>query len=161
MGLEEVEELYRLYAEDVYKFLLVLTRSPFIAEDVLQSTFLIAIRSLHTFKGNSSVKTWLIGIAKNEYYSYLRKNKEHLPYENLEQSINIDMTDHVIQQEKLTKVMMEVNKLPEIQRQIVILRLVNDLSFAQIAKIIGKSENYARVTYFRTKSKLRGGVEDE
>ena len=40
----------------------------------MQSTFLSAIKSLDTFKGNSSVKTWLIGIAKNEYYTYRRKN---------------------------------------------------------------------------------------
>ena len=72
--MEDIQKLYELYSVDVYKFILSLSKDTYIAEDVMQSTFLSAIKSIDTFKGNSSVKTWLIGIAKNEYYTYRRKN---------------------------------------------------------------------------------------
>ena len=72
--MEDIQKLYELYSVDVYKFILSLSKDTYIAEDVMQSTFLSAIKSLDKFKGHSSVKTWLIGIAKNEYYTYRRKN---------------------------------------------------------------------------------------
>ncbi|MFI3200550.1 MAG: RNA polymerase sigma factor [Eubacteriales bacterium] len=62
-----MKDLYEKYKLDVYKYLYSLTRDKLLAEDLTSETFLAVLKSLHTFKGNSSVKTWIFGIARNKW----------------------------------------------------------------------------------------------
>ena len=149
--MEDIQKLYELYSVDVYKFILSLSKDTYIAEDVMQSTFLSAIKSLDKFKGHSSVKTWLIGIAKNEYYTYRRKNPLNNSLEDIGASNFIYKEDY---NENYYTIINEIGKLDEINKEIVILRLINDLSFKDIGVITGKSENYCRVSFFRIKKKI-------
>ena len=149
--MEDIQKLYELYSVDVYKFILSLSKNTYIAEDVMQSTFLSAIKSLDKFKGHSSVKTWLIGIAKNEYYTYRRKNPLNNSLEDIGASNFIYKEDY---NENYYTIIYEIGKLDEINKEIAILRLINDLSFKEIGFITGKSENYCRVSFFRIKKKL-------
>jgi len=71
----ELEEIYNSYFKDVYLFIVSLSKNKQIAEDLTSETFLKAIKSIHSFKGNCDIKVWLFQIAKNSYYSYIRKNK--------------------------------------------------------------------------------------
>ena len=149
--MEDIQKLYELYSVDIYKFILSLSKDTYIAEDVMQSTFLSAIKSLDTFKGNSSVKTWLIGIAKNEYYTYRRKN----PLSNSLEDVGAN--NFIYKEEynhNYNTVINEISKLDETNKEIAILRLINDLTFKEIGVITGKSENYCRVSFFRIKKKL-------
>ena len=149
--MEDIQKLYELYSVDVYKFILSLSKDTYIAEDVMQSTFLSAIKSLDKFKGHSSVKTWLIGIAKNEYYTYRRKNPLNNSLEEIGSSNFIYKEDY---NENYYTIINEISKLDEINKEIAILRLINDLSFKEIGFITGKSENYCRVSFFRIKKKI-------
>ena len=65
MPLPELEELYRRYRTDLYRYLCHLTHDPAEAEDLLSETFLRALNRLHTYRGDCAVKTWLFGIARN------------------------------------------------------------------------------------------------
>ena len=147
--MEDINKLYDIYAKDIYKFIMSIALNHEVAEDIMQSTFLSAIKSIHTFKGHSSVKTWLFGIAKNEYYTYLRKNPRNLKLEDINEI-------HYIQEnnELYMSIMKKIKELKEPQKQIVILRIINDMSFAEIGEVVGKSENYCRVNFFREKQKL-------
>ena len=156
--MEDIQKLYELYSVDIYKFILSLSKDTYIAEDVMQSTFLSAIKSLDTFKGNSSVKTWLIGIAKNEYYTYRRKN----PLSNSLEDVGAN--NFIYKEEynhNYNTVINEISKLDETNKEIAILRLINDLTFKEIGVITGKSENYCRVSFFRIKKKLGEVLKDE
>ena len=149
--MEDIQKLYELYSVDVYKFILSLSKNTYIAEDVMQSTFLSAIKSLDKFKGHSSVKTWLIGIAKNEYYTYRRKN----PLSNSLEDVGAN--NFIYKEEynhNYNTVINEISKLDETNKEIAILRLINDLTFKEIGVITGKSENYCRVSFFRIKKKI-------
>lgn len=147
--MEDIRKLYDLYSKDIYKFVISLTLNHEASEDIMQNTFVSAIKSLKTFKGNSSVKTWLLGIAKNEYYTYIRKNPMSIQLDEIgEISYNQD------KRETYMSMMEEIQKLQEPQKQIVILRLINELTFKEIGSIIDKSENYCRVSFFREKQKL-------
>lgn len=154
--MEDINKLYNMYAKDIYKFIISISLNHEVAEDIMQSTFLSAIKSIHTFKGHSSVKTWLFGIAKNEYYSYLRKNPRNLKLEDINEI-------HYIQENKelYMSIMKKIQQLKEPQKQIVILRIINDMSFKEIGAVVGKSENYCRVNFFREKQKLLEDVKDE
>ena len=154
--MEDINKLYDIYAKDIYKFIMSIALNHEVAEDIMQSTFLSAIKSIHTFKGHSSVKTWLFGIAKNEYYTYLRKNPRNLKLEDINEI-------HYIQEnnELYMSIMKKIQELKEPQKQIVILRIINDMSFAEIGEVVGKSENYCRVNFFREKQKLWEAIKNE
>ncbi len=154
--MEDINELYDMYAKDIYKFIMSITLNHEIAEDIMQSTFVSAIKSIGTFKGHSSVKTWLFGIAKNEYYTYLRKNPKNLKLEDINEIYYIQEN-----KELYMSIMKKIQELKEPQKQIVILRIINDMSFKEIGEVVGKSENYCRVNFFREKQKLWEGIKDE
>ncbi len=154
--MEDINELYDMYAKDIYKFIMSITLNHEIAEDIMQSTFVSAIKSIGTFKGHSSIKTWLFGIAKNEYYTYLRKNPKNLKLEDINEIYYIQEN-----KELYMSIMKKIQELKEPQKQIVILRIINDMSFKEIGEVVGKSENYCRVNFFREKQKLWEGIKDE
>lgn len=76
--MDSIEELYQKHAKTVYGFLLTKTQNPDIAEELTQETFYQALKKLNTFRENSSVSTWLCGIAKNLWFDFLRKQKKQL-----------------------------------------------------------------------------------
>ena len=79
----EIEEIYNNYFKDVYLFTYSLSKDKHITEDITSETFIKAINSIESFKGNCDIKVWLFQIAKNSYYSYLRKNKNLIELDSL------------------------------------------------------------------------------
>lgn len=156
--MEEIKELYDLYHDDLYRYIFSLTKNQHQTEDILQSTFLSALQSLSSFQRRSTIKTWLIGIARHEYFSYLRKNPMELGlYELTVELGDIDPSEH----ELSWIILQELSKLSELQKEIAVLRLFNELTFAEISIIIDKTENYCRVSFFRTKQKLMEVLQNE
>lgn len=80
--MEDLQQLYRQCRPDIYRYLLLLTRSPAAAEDLTQEVFLTALQKLPAFREASTPRTWLIGIARNHYRSWRRAQKLHLPLED-------------------------------------------------------------------------------
>lgn len=105
-----IEEIYKMYSRKVFLFLLSKTNNEDIAEELTQETFFQAVQCIDKFKGNSSILTWLCGIAKNVWLKDLRKRQK--------------------------------------------IRLISNLTFAEIGEIIGKTENWTRVTFYRGKQKI-------
>lgn len=156
--MDDIKTMYEMYSYDIYKFILSLSMDSQASEDIMQNTFLSAIKSINKFRGQSSVKTWLIGIAKNEYYTYIRKNPINTSIEDIAISNMVykqDMNDNYY------TIINEINKLDSINKEIAILRLINDLTFREIGIITGKSENYCRVSFFRIKKKIAEVLKDE
>ncbi|MDY2735573.1 RNA polymerase sigma factor [Intestinibacter sp.] len=150
--MKEIEKLYDLYSNDVYRFIYSLSFDEEVSKDIMQSTFLECIKSIKNFKGKCSEKTWLLAIAKNQYYTYLKK---HPFTENLYDSDLDKYKDYENEfLAEYNEVLKLINELKEPQRQIMILRLINDLTFKEIGEIIGKSESYCRVNFFREKKKI-------
>ena len=71
----DFEEMYRLYFKDVYLFILAMSKSPDIAEEITQETFFKVLKNINKYRGECSVKTWLFQIAKNTYLSHIKKTK--------------------------------------------------------------------------------------
>ena len=150
--MENIEKLYDLYSKDVYRFIYSLSFDEEVSKDIMQSTFLEGIKSIKNFKRKCSEKTWLLAIAKNQYYTYLKK---HPFTENLYDSDLDKYKDYENESlDEYKEVLKLINELKEPQRQIMILRLINDLTFKEIGEIIGKSESYCRVNFFREKKKI-------
>lgn len=81
--MDQITELYMTYKSEVFSYLISLTRDKNLADDLTSETFLQAISALNGYKGESSVKTWLFGIARNLWLRELKKNRLVLSYEDL------------------------------------------------------------------------------
>ncbi|MBQ7009164.1 MAG: sigma-70 family RNA polymerase sigma factor [Ruminococcus sp.] len=159
---KEFDEIYRLYADDIYRFLLKLTQNEAISQDILQETMLKAIISADKFKENCSIKTWLCTIAKNEYYNYLkRSDNKNLALDEDLQSHENTLDNYFSDRMQALELHSVLHNLEEPYKEIFTLRVFAELKFNEIGKIFGKSENWARVTFFRAKEKIIGILEKE
>ena len=137
----------------VFKYLMALTGDASLSEELTQETFFRAVKYANRFDGKVKVTTWLCTIAKNAYFSYLKKERR-----NSGQSIDemeIPVKENVLDRENCREIYKAVHRLDEPYREIVLLRIHTDMSFADIGEIFDKSENWARVTYYRGKEKLK------
>lgn len=153
-----MDELYQKNANIVYYFLLSLCHDAYLAQDLMQETFLRAFESLERYNGTCKMSVWLCQIAKHLWYQHLEKGKREELREKIEQEEIFPFEEHLFIKYKLKEVLKELHKLPEEMREVLYLRMAGDLSYADIGEILGKSENWARVTYFRGKEKIKKGL---
>ena len=155
--------IYRQHAQTVYKFLLSQTRDPGLAEELTQETFYQAVRSIDRFDGKCKVSVWLCQIAKHLWYQQLRKQKREVPLS--EEGVDVPLPsaeEETLDRAGRLELLRQVHSLPEPCREVVYLRAFGDLSFREIGDVLGKTETWARVTFYRGKEKLRsGGACDE
>ncbi len=157
--MQPMDEIYQEYAQKIYRYLLSLTHQSDLAEELTQETFYQALKSIERFDGSCQLSTWLCAIAKNQLLSYQRK---HPPLENLEdydQAIG-SAEDMVIDSANRIELLKRLHSCPEPLREILYLRIFGNLSFREIGEIMGRSENWARVTFYRGKQKLRKELEN-
>ena len=150
--MQSLEKLYENYSRKVFLFLLSKTNDELLAEELTQETFFQAVQCIHQYKGQGSVLTWLCGIAKNVWLKYLRKHKNLVSIESTD--LEIEDTKEINVQWEQKEILKLIHKMNEPMREVMYLRLVSNLSFAEIGEIIGKTENWTRVTFFRGKQKI-------
>lgn len=150
-----MDELYEQNAKIVYHFLYSRCHDVQLAQDLTQETFLRAYQSLERYDGSCKISTWLCQIAKHLFYQYLQKNGCEIPAEIEEkQSAVTDTEKQVLTKLELMDVLKEMQKLPDKMREVIYLRITGDLSFKEIGEILGRSENWARVNFYRGKEML-------
>ena len=156
----EFEQIYREHFDTVYRFLMRLCRDAPLADELAQETFFRAMQSLNKFDGRCRVDVWLCQIARNAYYSHCRrqKDKKHvLP----EIDSGQDMQNTILDQEQAMIIYAHLHELNEPYKEVFMLRLFGELEYSQIAKLFGKTESWARVTYHRAKMKLMESVKED
>ena len=161
--MEPMEDIYRRHARTVYKFLLSLCGDADLAEELTQETFYQAIRSIDRFDGRCKLSVWLCQIAKHLWYQHLRKRKREVPLPDEPPELPIPSAEEgLLEQEGRLELLRKIHALPEQQREVVYLRSFGGLTFREIGDVLGKTENWARVTFYRGKEQLRkGGKSDE
>ena len=152
--MDSMEQIYLEHAKTVYGFLLTRTGNPDLAEELTQETFYQAVKHVDRYEGKSSVSTWLCGIAKNLWYGYLKKQKNQTSLSEAEE-IPVDSAEtELFRGWENLQVLRMIHRLEDPMREVIYLRLIGNLSFAQIGEIMERSENWARVTYYRGKEKV-------
>jgi len=161
--MHDLHRIYQQHAQTVYKFLLSQCRNPDLAEELTQETFYQAIRSIDRFDGSCKISVWLCQIAKHLWYQHLRKQKRETPLEEEIVSVPIPSAEEgLLEQEGRLELLKQIHALPEVQREVVYLRAFGNLSFREIGDVLGKTETWSRVTFYRGKEQLRkGGKSDE
>lgn len=159
--MKEIEELYILYKQDVYQYLLSLTHNPTLSEDILSDTFVSAITSINSFKGHSSVKTWLFSIARNTWLQRLRKEKPAVEFNDLVGLyVTENLSESFITKQTINRIKQLLQEKDERTQQIAHLR-IEGYSFLEIAHKVGVSENSARVINYRTRNWIKFVIEEE
>lgn len=152
----DLDVLYREHADTVHRYLLVKTNSTDLAEELTQETFYQALRSVDSYDGSCKFSTWLIGIAKNVLRTHWRKLRQQ-PTVSLEDAPELtsgSAEESVFSGAELEAVLGVIHRLEEPGREVLYLRLLGSLSFRQIGDVLGQSETWARVTYYRAKQSV-------
>ena len=157
--MQNIEEIYKEYFKTVNKYLFCLTHNDDISEELTQETFYRAVKKINTYKGECKISVWLCQIAKNLWYDKCRRDKRLVHIEESElfnlQALN-NIEEEIISKEEKMLLKDKIQKLDKKTREVIYLRIVGELSFKEIGVIMNKTENWARVTFYRGKNKMKG-----
>lgn len=150
-----------------------------VAEEVVQETWLAALRALPSFEGRSSVKTWLYRILVNRARTVGAREYKHLPISDVESAVEprrfdsdggwssppvpwVDEVEDRVRAERLAKsIRIAVDDLPTAQRDVLTLRDVQGLTGAETCRILDVCDSHQRVLLHRARSRLRNALEAE
>ena len=160
---ENFKEVYTLYFHDVFKFLVALCHDEKIAEELTQETFFRALKSYDQFRGECKITSWLFQIAKHSLYLYEKQRKRYVNLEAVENEIaDVDTVEIMLApNDQAFEVHKLLHVLQEPYKEVFSLRVLGELSFADIARLFGKTESWSRVTFHRAKLKLIEQLKEE
>ncbi len=152
--MEDIEEIYKQYANLIKKYIFFITKNEDLSEEIMQETFVVAIKQINNFRGECEISTWLYSIAKKILYKKLRKENKNVSIDEIEVSDDKNLEEDYIKKDDKLKLYYALQQLDVKTREVVYLRLTGDLSFKEIGNILNKTESWARTTFFRGKQKL-------
>lgn len=158
-----IEELYRTYFDIVYRYICSISQDGPLAEEVTQETFFKALKKIDQFRGDCDVRVWLCQIAKNTLYDHLKKQKKQLSGDEQLEKTESDggelLEEKLAQRSQAMEIHKVLHRLSEPYKEVFSLRTFGELTFREIGMLFGKSENWARVTYYRARVKIREELE--
>jgi len=153
----QFEALYRKYVAQIYSFALYELRDPHAAEDVTATVFMRALAGLPRFRERaeapqSSFRVWLFQIARHALANQRRRDRRH-PESPIELALDVPASDDVqatvTRRDDLRQAWQRIEKLPAERRRALVLRLVHEMTPAEIAAVLGRSEGAVRVLVHR------------
>lgn len=151
------QQVYEEYGKPVYRFLLSLTGDESLAEELLQETFYQALQHIDRFEGKCSLYTWLCRIGKNAWLKECGRRKRYsgTDIDTLELTDTAQSPEErMIAQDDYRRIRQAVYRLEEPYKDVFIMHTFGGVKLREIAQIYGRSESWARVTYFRAKQKI-------
>jgi len=146
------------YYQTVYGYLITITGGNYdLAEELTQETFYRAIKNAKQFREECKMSTWLCQIAKYTFYQHLDK-KNRRKEVSMDVAIEVAMEQQIereyISNEQKLLIYKKIQGMESPTKDVLMLRLSGELSFKEIGEILGKTENWARVTFYRGKQVL-------
>jgi len=153
-------QLYEAYFDKIYRYIVLKISNETEAEDMTQQVFLKALRSLSSFKWKGTpFSSWLYRIAHNQVIDHYRKKSKRITVPIDEVPIIADtendpeeMAEHKLNMER---VLIAAKELTEAQREVIALRFTSELSIAEVAKIMGKSQGAIKALQHSAVAALR------
>ena len=153
--MSEFEKLFNENRELIFKYLMKMTRDVPLAEELTQETFFRAYMNYASLRNKEKGFVWLCQIAKNTYFAWYneQKNKDSIEdFETVSDAQNIE--EAFVQKELSQKALKCLHELEEPYKEVFMLSVFGGFSLKDISSIFGKSESWARVTFYRAKQKL-------
>ncbi len=149
----EFENIFNDNRDFIFKYLIKLTQDVSLAEELTQETFFRAYMNFTNLKNKEKASAWLCQIAKNTYFAWYNEQKKISPLdENLVS--NETLEEKFFQNELSKEAFSRLHELEEPYKEVFMLSVFGGLSLKEISNIFGKSESWARVTFYRAKQKL-------
>lgn len=155
----DFEMVFRENNQFVFRFLMKLCGDVSLAEELTQETFFRAYMNLPALRNEDKVAAWLCRIAKNTYFAWFNEQKRKQP---ISQRISADSTPDIAElfeeKELAGRAFSVLHALEEPYKEVFMLSVFGGLSLKDISAMFGKSESWARVTYYRAKQKIMEGL---
>lgn len=159
--MDEFEVIYSKYSPLVFRYLLSLGGDFMSAEEITAETFYRAYINFDKYRGESKIETWLCAIAKNEYLKDCKRKAKTTSAEEIDYIVNKpDLIDRLLDKEQAITIYKIVHGMDDPYKEVFLLRTLGELSFKEISNIFGKSESWAKVTFFRAKLKIIDKTEE-
>lgn len=161
-------ELMQRYQDRVFRLLSRYTRDALECEDLAQEVFLKVFRKLHTFQHDSQFYTWLYRIAVNTATDHLaRRSRRRLQLVEDDAVLDTgkprseahDVSEPLMQRELAEVTRKILDKLPEKYRTILVLREYEDLSYTDIARVLGIQLGTVESRLFRARQRFKEALE--
>lgn len=160
----EFEQIYNTYFKSVYRYIRKLSGDEHIAEEITSETFLKAMKSIGDFRGECDMRVWICQIAKNTYYSYLKKSNRITSVDETElQSIvdpNALIEEQIGIQDEAQQIRKILHTMPDPYKEVFMWRVFEELSFKEIGNLFSKTDNWACVTYHRARNMIQSRLEE-
>lgn len=160
----DFEQVYQTYFKSVYRYIRRLSGDEQLAEEITSETFVQVMRSIGTFRGDCDLRVWICQIAKNTYYTHLKKQNR---VATLDEEAWLALADpaapveeRLDAKEDAQRIRALLHTLPEPYKEVFMWRTLGELSFAEIGALYGKTANWACVTYHRARQQIKTGMEE-
>jgi RNA polymerase sigma-70 factor, ECF subfamily len=152
--------LYSHYVQPIYKYLYSRVGTVHDAEDLTSQTFMTAYESLARYRERGYFSAWLFRIARSKLIDHFRRNKREVGLDAAGQMLEReDSLGVLIRAEELSKMRFLIKKLSEDQQELLRLRYVADLSFAEMAELLDEREDAVKKSVYRLLMRLKGQME--
>ena len=155
----DLESMMRTYGNDVLRTAYMYVKDIHTAEDIFQEVFIKADRNKESFRGESSVKTWLIRITVNACKDYLKSayNRRVTPLQEFQENALMSENDFdgIERKETQQEVRNAVMSLPETHRDVVLCVYFQNMTVPEAAKALGLAEGTVKSRLSRAKDKLK------
>lgn len=151
------KDIYAEYSQSVYRYLLSLTGDEHQAEELMQDTFYRAFLNIDKFKEECSLYTWLCQIGKNAWIKECKRQKRFDNSDTFDKNCpdEKDSVDTIVIKSEQARLISEAMKdLEPPYIDVFLMKVFGEKKLSDIASFYGKSESWARVTYYRAKAKI-------
>ena len=161
--MQDMDAIYKKYSEIVYKYVFCLTGNEDTAEEIVQETFFVAVKDIHKLRGECKISTWLCQISKYIWYKKLKKQKREIPLNVLQDTLFLEesIEENFLKKERKIQVFKKLQTFDEDTKTVLYLRIFGNFEYDEIAEIMGRTSNWARVVFFRGKQRLKEEFEHE
>ena len=156
----DFEQIFSENYDFIYKYMTKLSTDPVLAEELTQETFFRAYMNLSRLRDMSKVSVWLCQIAKNSFYTWYNSKRKTIALDEDLESDLPDLAEALIQKDLSREAFARLHELEEPYKEVFLLSVFANLSLKEISALFGKSESWARVTFYRAKKKLLGKLRE-
>lgn len=155
-------ELVRTHQREVYRIARGIVHDHDDADEVAQRTFILVHRKIGTFRGDATLRTWIYRITVNQAKNLLRERKRKSPMTELERMPDPGprADDRLDEERKKRRIRELADKLPPVQKAVLTLRIVEELPYGEIARVLGTTVNAAKVNYHHAVKRLKQLVDE-
>ena len=154
-------ELYTLYAQPVYRYLYSRIGNIAEAEDVTAQTFLVALMYFPKYRHDGYFASWLFSIARSKAMDYFRQRRNETSLDETEViAVDPNLLQEVIKTERITALSKLISNLSFDEQELIRLRYVADLRFAEIGHLLDQKEDTVKKTLYRLLARLKDQLEN-